>query len=79
MTSDTNSCVILKDIPVDDDHDMNDIELDTSEGDIDPDTTMIMDSPQAQFQKKTRKKINVYVLLRSYNMAHIIWCITIWL
>lgn len=58
VTSDTNSCVILNGIPADDDDlDTDDLEIDPFEGDIDPDTTMLIDTPQARFKKNIRVRV----------------------
>ena len=46
MTSDTNSCVTLNEIPEDDKFVTDGLEV---ESDIDADTTMVIDTPQAGF------------------------------
>ena len=46
VTSDTNSCVTLNEIPEDDEFITDEVEV---ESDIDADTTMILDTPQAGF------------------------------
>ena len=46
VTSDTNSCVTLNEIPEDDEFVTDGLEV---ESDIDADTTMIIDTPQAGF------------------------------
>ena len=46
VTSDTNSCVTLNEIPEDDKFVTDGLEVDS---DIDADTTMVIDTPQAGF------------------------------
>ena len=49
VTSDTNSCVTLEDIPDDDDSFINESDDDDVNDTDDPNTTMLIETPQVDF------------------------------